>query len=585
MTFKFCFSELSGDMDNSRPGPSGLKKKRKGAAVSNVVKKNIKKSKTVQSSKRNTTSLDDSQSEDDFDIPHISDGSGSSSDEEDFALNPIDFEEDKYGYTSVVFGREDLRVRDDPPFLGGRRAAIPLTLGKEPIQFFELFLSNDILNTIVTETNRYARDFFNKATTRAWMTRYPTSRLHQWPADGVTIQDIRQYLGLLINMGVNSKTGAVADFWTTRPSQTTPYYSSVMSVNLFLLIHRFLHLNDTGAELEKDNENYDPWVKVRVFLDAVNGASKRYYSPSQHVSIDESMIGMKNRCAYIQYMPNKRHARFGIKKFQLCDDNGFVIHINLYAGKDIELHGEEGDGQAVTVVKNLLHEASLYNRGHRVYTDNFYTKPKLADYLTARNTILVGTVRANSKDIPEAAKTALAVGEARFWRRGDLLFCAFREKKTQTKPVLLLSTGHNATKITLNRRNKPIEKPTLIHDYNLHMGGVDISDKMVCHYASERATRRYWKKIFQNLLDVSLLNAFLLYENTPGTTKMKRKLFIITIVESLCLQHPTPPPLPPPPTALLHQLVLLGGRKEMQCAVCSKRPKGNQIYQTLCRKL
>ena len=96
--------------------------------------------------------LDESDSDDDFDIPHVSDDSGSSSEEEDFTLNPEDFEEDEFGYTSIVFGREELRQRDDPTFLGRRCTAVPPT-GRERIHFFELFFTAEILTTIVTKTN------------------------------------------------------------------------------------------------------------------------------------------------------------------------------------------------------------------------------------------------------------------------------------------------------------------------------------------------------------------------------------------------------------------------------------------------
>ena len=51
----------------------------------------------------------------------------------------------------------------------------------------------------------------------------------------------------------------------------------------------------------------------------------------------------------------------------------------------------------------------------------------------------------------------------------------------------------------------------MILDYNKHMGGFDVSDKMVCHYASERSSRSYWKRIFQNLMDIFVLNSWILY--------------------------------------------------------------------------
>ena len=84
-------------------------------------------------------------------------------------------------------------------------------------------------------------------------------------------------------------------------------------------------------------------------------------------------------------MPNKRHARFGLKKFQLCDDNGYVYHIEIYAGKELDVHHDEG--HAFGVLDRLLTESSVYNKGYHLYTDNFYTKPKLLS--TSTNTKLL----------------------------------------------------------------------------------------------------------------------------------------------------------------------------------------------------
>ena len=89
---------------------------------------------------------------------------------------------------------------------------------------------------------------------------------------------------------------------------------------------------------------------------------------------------MKNRVAYIQYMPNKCHSRFGIKKFELCDAlSGYVLHVELYAGKDFPLPCEMG--QAHGVVMDLMQKANLLNKGYHLFTDNIYTKPVLDQVL------------------------------------------------------------------------------------------------------------------------------------------------------------------------------------------------------------
>ncbi|GFO27764.1 PiggyBac transposable element-derived protein 4 [Plakobranchus ocellatus] len=226
----------------------------------------------------------------------------------------------------------------------------------------------------------------------------------------------------------------------------------------FVLISRMVHLNDFAREIERGHEGHDPWSKVRFLLDKVNLMAKRYYTPSRYIGIDESMIDMKNRLIFIQFMPNKRHARFGIKKFQLCDNNGYVIHVDLYSGKELDV--QHSEGQAFGVVEKLLRESQLLFKGFHLFTDNYYTKPKLGEYLLERDTLLTGTVRHNSKGVPENVFRKIDVGVTQFWRKnnGGMLALAFREKKSKLKPVLALSTAHKAGVEERRIRGKDVKK-------------------------------------------------------------------------------------------------------------------------------
>ncbi|GFN86475.1 PiggyBac transposase uribo2 [Plakobranchus ocellatus] len=183
-----------------------------------------------------------------------------------------------------------------------------------------------------------------------------------------------------------------------------------------------------------------------------------------------------------------------------------------------------------------MQESQLLIKGYRLFTDNFYTKPKTAEFLFANKTALVGTVRVNSVGMPKnVAKQKLQVGEAKFWRKypSDMLAVTFREKKSQTKPVLAHSTCHDAGMETKTIKGKQKTKPVLIFYYNKYMGGVDLSDKKIYHYAAERSTRRYWKKIFHNLIDIAILDSWILFSLSTGK-KLDRERFIIEVVENLC---------------------------------------------------
>ena len=52
--------------------------------------------------------------------------------------------------------------------------------------------------------------------------------------------------------------------------------------------------------------------------------------------------------------------------------------------------------------------------------------------------------------------------------------------------------------------------PELLRDYNLHMGGVDLSDMRTYIFLDERRTIRWNKKVFFTLFGRLLLNSFIL---------------------------------------------------------------------------
>jgi len=62
-------------------------------------------------------------------------------------------------------------------------------------------------------------------------------------------------------------------------------------------------------------------------------------------------------------------------------------------------------------------------------------------------------------------------------------------------------------------------KPNVIVQYNAFMGGVDKLDQMLKLYLSLCTTMKWYKKLFQHLLDVTVYNSFVLYKEKSRTTK------------------------------------------------------------------
>lgn len=58
------------------------------------------------------------------------------------------------------------------------------------------------------------------------------------------------------------------------------------------------------------------------------------YSPSQNLSVDETLIKFKGRVQFRQFLPLKR-SRFGLKGFVVADSaTGYVLDTMIYTGKE-----------------------------------------------------------------------------------------------------------------------------------------------------------------------------------------------------------------------------------------------------------
>jgi len=77
----------------------------------------------------------------------------------------------------------------------------------------------------------------------------------------------------------------------------------------------------------------------------------------------------------------------------------------------------------------------------------------------------------------------------------------------------------------------------MVLDYNASKAGVDTMDKMDRTYTSKRMTRRWPMVLFYNLLDVSALNAFIIWihlnPNWMNGILYKRRIFLAELGKQL----------------------------------------------------
>jgi len=154
------------------------------------------------------------------------------------------------------------------------------------LDFFMLFFTTVVWNLLVVQTNLYySQRIADKPSSMEW-------------AD-VTVEEMMAFIGLVIAMGV-VRLPEIDDYWATDPILQHPWFASIMSRTRFKQILRYLHCADNTANVVGDKLR-----KLRNIVDMLNVSSRQMYTPSQCLSVDESMVGTKCRISFLQYMPKK----------------------------------------------------------------------------------------------------------------------------------------------------------------------------------------------------------------------------------------------------------------------------------------
>lgn len=306
-----------------------------------------------------------------------------------------------------------------------------------------------------------------------------------------------------------------------------PFFSNTMSRHDFTEIMRFIRFDDRNQRSQRlQTDKFamisEVWYK---FIDN----SQNCYKPGPYITIDEQLFPTKARCRFTQYMPNKPD-KFGIK-FWLASDvrSKYIINGFPYLGKDESREPSVPLGEFVT-----MKLAKPYvGCGRNITTDNFFTSLPLATKLLAKKTTIVGTIRANRKELPRLAKLKnddMALFSTKLYRSNNCMLTVYKAKPR--KKVLILSSMHNSVQIEKNNARTP----ETIQLYNSTKFGVDVTDQMARNYSVKSKSRRWPLQVFFYILDLAGINAWVLYKETTGG-EITRQEFLFQLAEELAIEY------------------------------------------------
>lgn len=365
---------------------------------------------------------------------------------------------------------------------------------ESPYHYFKKFVTDEMIDLTVTESNIY---YF------------------QQKGQFLNLKDdeLRSVLGMYLLMGI-IQMPSVRDYF----AHATDYepISSVMSRNRFELILRHLHFANNDTVETRIKKNDKAW-KITPWLELLRSQCI-LIEPQENNSIDEMMIPFKGKFSKIrQYIRGKPHP-WGFKIWARTGEDGILYDFELYKGATPG-QAKSTLGVGADVVLRL--SATLpHQKNFKIFADNFFSGIPLMVELKAKGIQYTGTVRKGrlpgcalltDKELEKAGRGAF---DFRVERDSDI--CAV--KWNDTKCVNLVSTYLGVLPISEARRwDKKegrfveIPRPNIVAEYNSKMGGVDFLDFLCGKYRYKLRSKRWYLHIFWFTVEVSVVNAWLLF--------------------------------------------------------------------------
>ena len=122
----------------------------------------------------------------------------------------------------------------------------------------------------------------------------------------------------------------------------------------------------------------------------------------------------------------------------------------------------------------------IYNCGYHLFTTTSLQLIMQQIFFYVKQTFIIGTLHCGqlkhlSKDFVGATSR---MGQKIYYSKGNFFAMSYKQKKNQTKPVIMLFAFVGAYDVA-HRKYVSKSVPPIANSYNKHMGGIDKSDQIL----------------------------------------------------------------------------------------------------------
>ncbi|GMG17466.1 unnamed protein product [Phytophthora fragariaefolia] len=418
-----------------------------------------------------------------------------------------------------------------------------LPFAKTPIALFFYFLPKKLWRHIASESNRYWRQTLDARVAEAFAKQQgePNQvskemiRGKLMKLTAIIPHELVNWIGLMVAHTLAPKR--FEHHWATTETGviSAGTFGKVMARDRWREIHRFLHLSDN----DDPGASRDRAWKIRPVLSTLEKTFKVGFVLGSRVAIDEGMLPSHSRHNPTRtFMKDKPH-RWGSKcVMTCCAGTGVELDVGRKADAANAQSYDTKSGPAA-VVRNIacVFRGLSYQGRRLVVTDRFYTSIQLAQQLRTMGFNFCGTIQTNRlgwcKELNYSFKkrpSTVPRGPFKMARASSnpgLVALAW----VVNRPVYFLASQVSTKLTSVQRRQTSGEQvsvpcPEIVEEYQRFMGGVDRNDQLRLQaYSLQLAFRfqKYYKSLFLGLIDIALVNAYIVYTDELWEKNKKRK--------------------------------------------------------------
>ncbi|EAW69912.1 piggyBac transposable element derived 5 [Homo sapiens] len=369
------------------------------------------------------------------------------------------------------------------------------------VDFFQLFVPDNVLKNMVVQTNMYAKKFQERfGSDGAWVE--------------VTLTEMKAFLGYMISTSI-SHCESVLSIWSGG------FYSNrslalVMSQARFEKILKYFHV-----VAFRSSQTTHGLYKVQPFLDSLQNSFDSAFRPSQTQVLHEPLIDEDP--VFIATCTERELRKRKKRKFSLwvrqCSSTGFIIQIYV--------HLKEGGGpDGLDALKNKPQLHSMVARSlcrnaagknYIIFTGPSITSLTLFEEFEKQGIYCCGLLRARKSDctgLPLSMLTNPATpparGQYQIKMKGNMsLICWYNKGHFR-----FLTNAYSPVQqgVIIKRKSGEIPCPLAVEAFAAHLSYICRYDDKYSKYFISHKPNKTWQQVFWFAISIAINNAYILYK-------------------------------------------------------------------------